>query len=108
MSNLNALAHYLHQVVGMVQAIRGIFAWRQQRSGMLTTNFAEAGGFIKSSPDQPLADLQLHCVIGKLVNHGRTTTFGHGYSCHVCLLRPRSRGSVRLANKDPMLSLIHI
>ncbi len=87
---------------GMVQAIRGIFEWRQQRSGMLTTNFAEAGGFIKSSPDQPLADLQLHFVIGKLVNHGRTTTFGHGYSCHVCLLRPRSRGSVRLANKDPM------
>jgi choline dehydrogenase-like flavoprotein len=41
-------------------------------------------------------------VIGKLVNHGRTTTFGHGYSCHICLLRPRSRGSIRLASKDPL------
>jgi choline dehydrogenase-like flavoprotein len=40
-------------------------------------------------------------VIGKLVNHGRTTTFGHGYSCHVCLLRPKSRGSVMLQSKDP-------
>ena len=86
---------------GLARAIKGVFEWRRRRSGMLTTNFAEAGGFIKSSPDQPLPDLQLHFVIGKLVNHGRTTVFGHGYSCHVCLLRPRSRGSVRLASKDP-------
>ena len=28
--------------------------------------------------------------------------FGHGYSCHVCLLRPKSRGSVKLASADPM------
>ena len=28
--------------------------------------------------------------------------FGLGYSCHVCLLRPDSRGSVRLASTDPM------
>jgi choline dehydrogenase-like flavoprotein len=27
--------------------------------------------------------------------------FGHGYSCHVCLLRPQSRGSVQLASADP-------
>jgi choline dehydrogenase-like flavoprotein len=46
--------------------------------------------------------LQLHFVIGKLVDHGRKTVFGHGYSCHVCLLRPASRGSVQLASNDPM------
>ena len=40
-------------------------------------------------------------MIGKLVDHGRKTVFGHGYSCHVCLLRPKSRGSVRLASADP-------
>jgi choline dehydrogenase-like flavoprotein len=27
--------------------------------------------------------------------------FGHGYSCHVCLLRPKSRGRLRLASADP-------
>ena len=86
----------------MVPIVKGIFEWRQQRSGMFTTNFAEAGGFIKSQPGEPIPDLQLHFVIGKLLNHGRTTTFGHGYSCHVCLLRPRSRGSVKLDSKDPM------
>ena len=89
-------------LAGAVNAIKGIFEWRRARSGMLTTNFAEAGGFIKSSPNEALPDLQLHFVIGKLIDHGRKTVFGYGYSCHVCLLRPKSRGSVRLASSDPM------
>jgi choline dehydrogenase-like flavoprotein len=87
---------------GLVQAIKGIFEWRKHRTGMLTTNFAEAGGFIKTSPDEPTPDLQLHFVIGKLVDHGRKPTLGHGYSCHVCLMRPKSRGRVTLASSDPM------
>ncbi len=89
-------------LAGALNAIKGIFEWRRARSGLLTTNFAEAGGFIKSSPNETLPDLQLHFVIGKLVDHGRKTVFGHGYSCHVCLLRPKSRGSVKLASNDPM------
>ena len=87
---------------GLVRAIKGIFEWRKLRTGMLTTNFGEAGGFIKSQPSEPAPDIQLHFVIGKLVDHGRKTTFGLGYSCHVCLLRPVSRGSVTLASKDPL------
>ncbi len=85
---------------GMVRAIKGIFEWRNFRTGMLTTNFAEAGGFIKSTPQEPLPDMQLHFVIGKLMDHGRKTVFGHGYSCHVCLLRPKSRGTLKLASAD--------
>ncbi|MEZ5645910.1 MAG: GMC family oxidoreductase N-terminal domain-containing protein [Burkholderiaceae bacterium] len=87
--------------VGVARMVRGIFEWRRSRSGMLTTNFAEAGGFVRSSPDEPIPDLQWHFVVGKLVDHGRKTVFGHGYSCHVCLLRPRSRGTLRLASADP-------
>ncbi|WP_372525157.1 GMC family oxidoreductase [Piscinibacter sp.] len=85
---------------GMVNAVKGIVEWRRHRSGMLTTNYAEAGGFIKSQPSEALPDLQLHFVVGKLVDHGRKVTFGHGYSCHVCLLQPKSRGSVSLASAD--------
>ena len=87
---------------GAVNAIRGIFEWRNARRGILTTNFAEAGGFIKSAPSEALPDLQLHFVIGKLIDHGRKPSFGHGYSCHVCLLRPKSRGSLKLASADPL------
>ena len=89
-------------LTGMVNALRGIREWRRHRTGILTTNFAEAGGFIKSYPAEPAPDLQLHFVVGKLVDHGRKTVFGHGYSAHVCLLQPKSRGSVSLASADPM------
>ncbi len=85
---------------GAWHALQGIFEWRRHRRGMLTTNFAEAGAFIRSRPEEATPDLQLHFVIGKLVDHGRKTVFGHGYSCHVCLLRPHSRGRVTLAGPD--------
>jgi choline dehydrogenase-like flavoprotein len=85
---------------GIGNTLRGIKQWRNERSGMLTTNFAEAGGFFKSSPREATPDLQLHFVIGKLLDHGRKPTLGHGYSCHLCLLQPKSRGSLRLASSD--------
>lgn len=88
---------------GALAALRGIAEWRRARTGLLTTNFAEAGGFIRSAPEEAIPDLQLHFVIGKLVDHGRKTVFGHGYSCHVCLLRPRSRGTLRLASREPQV-----
>ncbi|MEO7941342.1 MAG: choline dehydrogenase [Burkholderiaceae bacterium] len=86
---------------GVIDAIQGIVEWRRHRTGMLTSNIAEAGGFIRSTPDEARPDLQLHFVVGMLVDHGRKTVLGHGFSCHVCVLRPRSRGSVRLASKQP-------
>jgi choline dehydrogenase-like flavoprotein len=89
-------------LAGSLHILRGLWDWHQHRSGMLTTNFAEAGAFLKSQPEVVTPDLQLHFVIGKLVDHGRKLTLGHGYSCHTCLLRPLSRGSVTLASKDPM------
>ncbi len=86
---------------GVMNTLRAILEWRRSRTGPLTTNFAEAGGFIRSRASERIPDLQLHFVIGKLIDHGRATPLGHGYSCHVCLLRPQSRGHVRLASADP-------
>jgi choline dehydrogenase-like flavoprotein len=89
-------------MAGAWRALNGILEWRRSRSGMLTTNFAEAGAFLRSSSDLPAPDLQLHFVIAKLVDHGRKTVLGHGYSNHVCLLNPKSRGSVQLDSPDPL------
>ena len=86
---------------GIGRILGAIPEWRNKRTGLLTTNFGEGGGFIRSQSSETVPDLQLHFVIGKLVDHGRQTIFGHGYSTHVCLLRPKSRGSVTLASSDP-------
>ncbi len=89
---------------GVWTLFKGIFEWRDKRTGPLTSNVAEAGGFVKSSPAEKTPDLQFHFVVAKLENHGRTTVFGHGYSCHVCVLRPKSRGTLRLASKNPQVA----
>jgi choline dehydrogenase-like flavoprotein len=69
---------------------------------MMTTNYAEAGGFWKTDPGLEVPDVQFHFVVGIVDDHARKTHFGHGYSCHVCLLRPKSRGEVTLASGDPL------
>lgn len=87
---------------GLWHALQGVHDWRTRRQGLLTSNLAEAGGFLRSRPDVPTPDLQLHFVIGKVIDHGQRLNWGHGYSCHVCLLRPASRGRLTLASADPL------
>ena len=86
---------------GLKNISKAALQWKRERRGMLTTNFAEAGGFIRSQPQEAVPDLQLHFVVGKLVDHGRKTVLGHGYSTHICILQPKSRGTVKLASGDP-------
>jgi len=81
---------------------REILRWRRERSGLLTTNFAESGGFVRTDPSLPRPDIQLHFVLGLVDDHGRKRHFKTGYSLHVCVLRPMSRGSVGLTDADPM------
>ncbi len=87
---------------GLLQVCQGLFDWQRYRRGALVTNFAEGNGYIRSQPDQAVPDLQLVFIIAKLINHGRDLVLGKGYSVHVGLLRPLSRGSVTLASADPL------
>lgn len=74
----------------------GPFQYAMQRDGFLSSNIAEGGGFLKSSPDVEKPDLQLHFIPSILVDHGRQKVWGHGMTFHVCLLYPDSVGSLRL------------
>ena len=65
---------------------------------MIATNFAEAGGFLKTDPGHDVPDVQLHFVVSLVEDHARKLHMAHGYSCHVCVLRPKSRGQVTLAS----------
>jgi len=85
---------------GVRRLIGETLRYRRDRSGMMSSNFAEAGAFVRSQQGLPEPDLQLHFVVGMADDHMRRLRAGHGYSCHVCLLRPRSRGEVRLASPD--------
>lgn len=85
---------------GSLSGIAGMLRWLRNRTGPMTTPFAEAGGFLTTDRDAPAPDVQLHFVIGMVEDHGRAKVAGHGYSCHACVLRPESRGSVRLASGD--------
>jgi len=82
----------------IVEAVR---QWRKDRTGRLTSPIAEAGAFIKSSPELETPDLQFTFAPGIVINHGKTMRPGHGMSLHVALLKPQSRGRVALASADP-------
>jgi choline dehydrogenase-like flavoprotein len=87
---------------GGVNLLGHINVWRKNGTGMLATPFAEGGAFLKTSPDLERPDIQLHFVIGIVDDHARKLHLGHGYSCHVCVLRPKSRGTVSLSSGNPL------
>jgi len=86
---------------GIWDMAKAYFEYRKSKQGMMSSNFAEAGGFIKSDESLTRPDLQLHFVPGIIDNHMRTIHFKRGISCHVCLLRPKSVGDVRLRSANP-------
>lgn len=86
---------------GTLRTTKGILEWRQQRTGPITSPFAESGAFFRSSPEIEVPDLQLVFVLGIVDDHARKLHLGHGISCHLTLLRPRSRGLVGLRSADP-------
>ena len=86
---------------GVWNLLKAIKRYRRERRGLWTSNFAEAGAFLKTQKDLAAPDIQLHLVTGLVDDHGRKRHYVQGFSCHVCLLRPRSKGSVGLTGKDP-------
>ena len=82
--------------------IRHIRKWRRDGRSMVATPFAEGGAFLKTDPALKRPDIQLHFVIAVVDDHARQLHWGNGFSCHVCVLQPRSRGEVFLQGPDPL------
>jgi choline dehydrogenase-like flavoprotein len=87
---------------GIARIVKGIAQYRRERRGPMTSNVAECGGFLKTRPELDLPDIQLHFCMAMVADHGRKPQWGTGFSCHVCMLRPKSRGSVCLQSADPL------
>ncbi len=71
--------------------------------GPVTSNLAEAGGFWYADPSARSPDIQFHFLPGSGLEAGVTKLCEHGCTLNSCFLRPRSRGTVRLAAADPFI-----
>lgn len=85
---------------GTLKMAGAIFQHRRERKGAMTTCFAEGGGFWTVTDGAPAPDVQWHFVPAVLEDHGRERVNAHGFSLHACVLRPESRGTVRLGSGD--------
>jgi choline dehydrogenase len=75
--------------------------WRYLRSGPLTSNIAEAGGFTRSLPSLPAPDLQWHVLPVPFEREGLADPSTRAVSIMVTLVSVASRGVVRLRSTDP-------
>jgi choline dehydrogenase-like flavoprotein len=91
---------------GVAKVVAAMPEWHRQRTGMISSAYATAGAFIRSSPEVATPDLQLIFVIAIVDDHARKLHMGHGISCHVDVLHPYSRGTVALRSADPRDALL--
>ncbi|MCY1389274.1 Alcohol dehydrogenase [acceptor] [compost metagenome] len=88
-------------VRGSVRMGKALMDYVRHRRGPFVSNIGEGGGFLKTDASLARPDIQLHSVIAMVDDHNRKLHWGHGFSCHVCVLRPKSIGSVGLQSNDP-------
>ena len=89
-------------IAGSLALIKHMMQWRKDGRSMIATPFAEGAGFIKTRAELKRPDVQLHFVISIVDDHARKLHVGYGFSCHVCTLRPYSRGTVSLEDANPL------
>lgn len=73
-----------------------------RRKGMLTSNVAEAYGFVRSRPELSDPDIEIIYAPVAYVNEGLTGIPEHGLTMGPILLQPKSRGEITLASGDPL------
>ncbi|WP_018681255.1 GMC family oxidoreductase [Actinokineospora enzanensis] len=71
----------------------------RDREGPLESILSEATLFLRTDPDLPAPDIEIIMLLGAL--GAQESRAEHALSLGVVLLRPESRGAVRLASADP-------
>jgi choline dehydrogenase len=100
---------FTSSIGGLIKFFPETIKYLTKKKGKLANSILEAGGFLKSTDDQEKPDIQLHMLPLMYDDNGRDLKImsKHGYSCHVCVLRPESTGTVSLANgkfdSDPLI-----
>jgi choline dehydrogenase len=69
--------------------------------GPLTSNFAESGGFFRTRDDLEAPDIQIHAIPILFPQAGAGEIRIDGWAISACLLRPTSRGFVKVRSRVP-------
>lgn len=75
--------------------------FQTQGCGPLTSNAAEAGGFVRTRAGLDAPDVQFHLVPALFVQEGLVPGQAHGLTIAANVAEPRSRGQVALVSPDP-------
>ncbi|MEM8827534.1 MAG: GMC family oxidoreductase N-terminal domain-containing protein, partial [Pseudomonadota bacterium] len=93
--SLNKNAHFHNQ-------LKALGGWLAKRDGTGSYYPTSTGAFLSTREGLAAPDIQLHFLAAIGAPHGRGKMGSrHGFSIHVCQLRPESRGTIRLASADP-------
>lgn len=112
-----------HLVAGLAPAASGgtlygaekpaqLARYLAQRRGMLTSNVAEAYGFARTEVAEEtgapadLPDIEIIFAAAPYVGEGLVPLPAEGITVGAILLRPRSRGTIRLASADPTAAAV--
>jgi choline dehydrogenase len=99
--------HRCRQPVSLYRFNRGLgkiitgLKWFIRHDGIAASNHFEAGGFIRSRPGIEFPDLQLTFMPLAIKPGTVEDVGGHSYQVHIDLMRPRSRGRIRIRSADP-------
>lgn len=88
---------------GLLKMLPDTLKYLRDKKGNLANSITQAGAFLKSSPEVAVPDIQMHFVPLLFDDCGRDLGLlsDHGYSLHVCVLRPKSRGKLSLKSANP-------
>lgn len=87
---------------GGARMTKHMLQWRKDGTGMIASPLVEGAAFLKTDPSLDRPDIQLHFTVAVVDDHARNLHMGYGFSCHICTLRPHSRGEVFLQSPDPL------
>jgi choline dehydrogenase len=102
------MAFKVRNVVTLNQRVHSLFGkaamgleYALFRSGPLTMAPSQLGGFTRSSPEQPTANVEIHTQPLSLDKFGDPLHRFNAFTSSICNLRPTSRGFVRIKSPDP-------